>query len=65
MALMMILPKAPIIRHCESQKWVPAHKVQYLYLVAGLFPFIYFLDYSSWILQNILPVKYIPRMPGK
>ena len=24
------IAKSPVIRHCESQKWVPAHKVQYL-----------------------------------
>jgi linoleoyl-CoA desaturase len=26
------IAKSPIIRQCETQKWVPAHKVQYLYL---------------------------------
>ena len=27
------IAKSPILRHCESQKWVPAHKVQFLYLL--------------------------------
>ena len=27
------IAKSPIIRQCESQRWVPAHKVQHLYLL--------------------------------
>ncbi len=38
------IAKSPIIRQCESQKWVPAHKVQHLYL-----PFIYSLSTIFWI----------------
>ena len=38
------IAKSPIIRHCESQKWVPAHKVQYLYLLP-----IYSLSTIFWI----------------
>lgn len=38
------IAKSPIIRQCESQKWVPAHRVQYLYL-----PFIYSLSSIFWI----------------
>ncbi len=38
------IAKSPIIRQCESQKWVPAHKVQHLYL-----PFIYALSSIFWI----------------
>ncbi len=26
------IAKSPIIRQCESQKWVPAHKIQHVYL---------------------------------
>ena len=38
------IAKSPIIRQCESQKWVPAHRVQHLYL-----PFIYALSSIFWI----------------
>jgi linoleoyl-CoA desaturase len=38
------IAKSPIIRQCETQKWVPAHKVQHLYL-----PFIYSLSSIFWI----------------
>jgi len=38
------IAKSPIIRQCESQKWVPAHKVQHLYLLP-----IYSLSTIFWI----------------
>jgi linoleoyl-CoA desaturase len=38
------IAKSPVIRHCESQKWVPAHKVQYLYLLP-----VYSLSTIFWI----------------
>ncbi len=38
------IAKSPIIRQCESQKWVPAHKVQYLYLVP-----VYSLSVIFWV----------------
>lgn len=36
--------KSPVIRHCHTQKWVPAHKVQHLYL-----PLVYALSSFLWI----------------
>jgi linoleoyl-CoA desaturase len=38
------IAKSPIIRQCESQKWVPAHKIQYLYLLP-----VYSLSTIFWI----------------
>ncbi|HMJ46830.1 MAG TPA: acyl-CoA desaturase [Ferruginibacter sp.] len=38
------IAKSPIIRQCDTQKWVPAHKIQHLYL-----PFIYSLSAIFWI----------------
>lgn len=38
------IAKSPVIRQCESQKWVPAHKVQYLYLLP-----VYALSTIFWI----------------
>jgi linoleoyl-CoA desaturase len=37
------IAKSPVIRQCYSQKWVPAHKVQHLYL-----PFIYAITSIAW-----------------
>jgi linoleoyl-CoA desaturase len=38
------IAKSPIIRQCESQKWVPAHKVQHIYLLP-----IYSLSTIFWV----------------
>ena len=38
------IAKSPIIRQCETQKWVPMHRIQHLYL-----PFIYSLSSIFWI----------------
>lgn len=38
------IAKSPIIRQCESQKWVPAHRIQYLYLLP-----VYSLSTIFWI----------------
>lgn len=38
------IAKSPVIRQCESQRWVPAHKVQHLYLVP-----IYALSTLFWV----------------
>lgn len=38
------IAKSPIIRQCSSQRWVPAHQWQHLYL-----PFVYSLTSVFWI----------------
>ncbi len=38
------IAKSPVIRQCHTQKWVPAHKVQHLYL-----PFIYLITSMAWM----------------
>lgn len=38
------IAKSPIIRQCETQKWVPMHKIQHLYM-----PFVYSLSSIFWI----------------
>ena len=37
------IAKSPLIRQCHTQKWVPAHKVQHLYL-----PFVYAITSFAW-----------------
>jgi linoleoyl-CoA desaturase len=51
------IAKSPIIRHCESQKWVPAHKVQHLYLLpayalSSIF-WIFFMDFAKYFSRKI------------
>lgn len=38
------IAKSPIIRHCETQRWVPAHRIQHIYV-----PFAYALSTLFWI----------------
>ncbi len=37
------IAKSPLIRQCHTQKWVPAHKVQHLYL-----PLVYAITSFAW-----------------
>jgi linoleoyl-CoA desaturase len=51
------IAKSPIIRQCESQRWVPAHKLQhyYMFLVycfASLF-WICFMDFEKYFTRKI------------
>jgi linoleoyl-CoA desaturase len=38
------IAKSPVIRQCENQRWVPAHKIQHLYLLP-----VYALSVLFWI----------------
>jgi len=38
------IAKSPIIRQCETQKWVPAHRIQHLYLLP-----VYALSTIFWV----------------
>ncbi len=51
------IAKSPIIRQCESQKWVPAHKVQHLYLIpvyslSSIF-WLFFMDFAKYFTGRI------------
>ncbi len=51
------IAKSPIIRQCESQKWVPAHKVQHLYLLpvyslSSIF-WIFVMDFTKYFSRKI------------
>jgi len=55
------IAKSPIIRHCESQKWVPAHKVQYLYLLpvyslSTIF-WIFIMDFTKYFSRKIFTTE--------
>lgn len=49
------IAKSPIIRQCETQRWVPAHQIQHVYLVP-----IYALSSLFWIFSMDF-VKYFTR----
>lgn len=51
------IAKSPIIRQCESQKWVPVHKIQHLYLIpvyslSSIF-WIFFMDFTKYFTRKI------------
>jgi linoleoyl-CoA desaturase len=51
------IAKSPIIRQCESQKWVPAHRIQHLYLLpiyalSSIF-WIFFMDFAKYFGRKI------------
>jgi linoleoyl-CoA desaturase len=51
------IAKSPIIRQCESQKWVPAHKVQHLYLLpvyalSTIF-WLFIMDFTKYFTRKI------------
>src|SRR5918993_665523 len=51
------IAKSPIIRQCESQKWVPAHRVQHLYLLpvyalSSIF-WVFIMDFTKYFTRKI------------
>lgn len=55
------IAKSPIIRHCESQKWVPAHKIQHLYLfpvyaLSSMF-WLFFMDFAKYFSRKIFTTE--------
>ena len=51
------IAKSPIIRHCETQKWVPAHKIQHLYMfpaycLSSIF-WIFIMDFTKYFSRKI------------
>ena len=51
------IAKSPIIRQCETQKWVPAHKIQHLYLLpiyalSSIF-WLFFMDFTKYFTRKI------------
>jgi linoleoyl-CoA desaturase len=55
------IAKSPIIRHCETQKWVPAHKVQHLYLIpiyalSSIF-WLFFMDFAKYFTRKIFTTE--------
>jgi linoleoyl-CoA desaturase len=49
------IAKSPVLRHCETQKWVPAHRYQHIYMF-----FIYSLSTILWLMLTDW-MKYFSR----
>ncbi len=51
------IAKSPIIRQCESQKWVPAHKIQHLYLTPvyslSVIFWVFIMDFTKYFTRKI------------
>jgi linoleoyl-CoA desaturase len=49
------IAKSPVLRHCPTQKWVPAHRFQFIYMFL-----VYALSTILWVLLTDT-VKYLSR----
>ncbi len=51
------IAKSPVIRQCESQRWIPAHKIQHLYLLpvyalSSIF-WVFIMDFTKYFTHKI------------
>jgi len=49
------IAKSPVLRHCPSQKWMPAHRFQYIYMF-----FLYAVSTILWVFLTDM-IKYFSR----
>jgi linoleoyl-CoA desaturase len=49
------IAKSPLLRECESQRWVPAHRIQHIYLF-----FVYSISSIAWTLLTDF-IKYFSK----
>ncbi|MEP6596730.1 MAG: acyl-CoA desaturase [Ginsengibacter sp.] len=51
------IAKSPLMRQCTSQKWVPAHRFQHIYVVGvyaiASFAWIFLMDFDKYFKQKI------------
>jgi linoleoyl-CoA desaturase len=62
------IAKSPFMRHCKSQKWVPAHRFQHIYVVffyaLSSFLWVAVLDFSKYFSRRIVSTP-LAKMDGK
>lgn len=50
--------KSPLMRQCRSQKWVPAHRYQHIYVVLvyaiSSFAWVFMMDFNKYFKQRII-----------
>jgi linoleoyl-CoA desaturase len=51
------IAKSPIMRQCSSQKWVPAHRFQHIYVVLvyaiSTFAWVFLMDFTKYFKQKV------------
>ena len=51
------IAKSPMIRHCDTQKWVPAHRIQHIYLLpvygVSIIFWIFIMDFTKYFSRKI------------
>lgn len=51
------IAKSPLMRQCASQKWVPAHRFQHLYVVLvyaiSSFAWVFIMDFNKYFKQKV------------
>ena len=51
------IAKSPIMRQCQTQKWVPAHRFQHLYVVLvyviSSFAWVFLMDFTKYFTQKV------------
>jgi linoleoyl-CoA desaturase len=51
------IAKSPLMRHCSTQKWVPAHRFQHIYVVLvyaiSSFAWVFIMDFNKYFSQKI------------
>lgn len=61
------IAKSPLMRHCESQKWVPAHRFQHIYVVLvyaiSSFAWVSIMDFNKYFSQKIFKTP-LQKMSG-
>ena len=51
------IAKSPIMRQCQTQRWVPAHRFQHLYVVPvyaiSSFAWVFLMDFTKYFTQKV------------
>lgn len=51
------IAKSPLMRQCRSQKWVPAHRFQHIYVVLvyaiSSFAWVFIMDFNKYLKQKV------------
>jgi linoleoyl-CoA desaturase len=59
------IAKSPVIRMCNTQKWVPIHKIQHLYVsfvyMFSSLAWVFLLDFTKYLSKSVLETPF-PKM---
>jgi linoleoyl-CoA desaturase len=55
------IAKSPLMRQCESQKWVPAHRYQHIYVVLvyaiSSFAWVFIMDFNKYLKRKVFTTQ--------